>query len=702
MAKKKDFVDLGDKLDRLLEHMVDNANKTKAAQDRATDSAESRREIAESRRLGKDLDNAGTEVKRNAKAALENAGAIVGLTASMATLKGVMGDLKGMNSQVSKSLSQVHLASEGSSRTLARFNDSNTGLVQQIETFGDVVDLGMNNFSDDTLKFATQLKAQGVNQKAVLAAMRNNTQVLGMSENASLELADSLISTAAENGDSIEGLVSALDSMKDAMLDATVALGPKAAENMQKVAAMIGQHNSGLQDAAADFVASFLGGSKGFEKAAALGVKFTGEEDTQEFAAKVSELMGKINDMTAGMKGTGSQFALESLGEGLQLSMADINLAQQLEGVDWATDLVRGMTSQNQADLSKNSIEQSYMNSTAKGQKKGLEVTEGIASVIQRIGSWGNGYFVPMAASLVTIISTLWTLHSSIKALKVATQAMSGGNGMGDMLPGKKGRLGKMFSALTGKMGKFGSKMKYVSNVFGKNFLGMFSGKGSMALLKKSGGILAKGASKILGPATAIVTGVMKANEDGKNWVDGLKRGMTSAAIWGAGALLAPVTGGASLIGAAALDATLGDTISEALPGGQAAPAEAKEKKKRSTAELAKQTKVSMLELGVTKDAGFTSDELARIAENTQKNLEFNEEVRNMTREQLVMKQAELEEQKASPITAITGFLAQNVASMNMLITQNETANEQRSEQIAVSEAANQPATAAFSVGGAM
>ena len=73
----------------------------------------------------------------------------MGLTASMATLKGVLGDLKGMNSQLSKSLAQVHLASEGSSKTLDRFNNSNTGMAQQIATFGDAVDLGMSNFADD-------------------------------------------------------------------------------------------------------------------------------------------------------------------------------------------------------------------------------------------------------------------------------------------------------------------------------------------------------------------------------------------------------------------------------------------------------------------------------------------------------------------------------------------------------------------------
>jgi len=692
MAKKKDFTDLGDKLDKLLEFMVADANKTTKAKGDAEKAAQGRRDSQSREKLGKEIESSERAVKDSVIGVVENTASLVGLTASMASLKGVLGDLKGMNSRVSKSLAQVHLSNEGSSKTLSRFDNSNTGLSQQIEIFGDAVDLGMTRFSDDTLKFATQLKAQGIGQKAVLAAMRSNTQVLGMSETASLELADSLVSTAAENGDSIDGLISALDSMKDAMVKTTVALGPEAAANMQRVAAMIGQHNSGLQDAAANFVSSFLNGTDGMLKAAQLGVQFTGQESTEDFAAKVGQLMDKVADMTAGMKGAGSQPALEGLMAGFKLSYEDLNLVQQMEGVSWATGIVNGMTAQTQADLSKNSSDQSYQNAARNSQKKGLTVMEGIASQIQKIGSWGGGYFVGILASLGFVVGNLIAIKTSIRAL-----AAAGEDSPLDMLP-KKGKMGKMFSGLTSKMGKFGNKMKYASNVFGKNFLSMFGGKGSTTLLKKAGGIIAKGAGKVLGPIAAIATGVMKANEEGKTWVDGLKRGATSMAIWGAGIALAPVTGGASLVGAAALDALAGDRISEALPGGGESVKSKPEK--LTTAQLAKKTTGVMTSMGVTQAAGFSQDELERIAALTQENLRFNEEVKDMTREQLIMKKSELEAKQASPITLFSNFLAQNMIGMNTLITQNEIANEQRADQTGVIANGNQPGYEPIAAGG--
>ena len=109
-------------------------------------------------------------------------------------------------------------------------------------------------------------------------------------------------------------------------------------------------------------------------------------------------------------------------------------------------------------------------------------------------------------------------------------KAARGAKNLFKKIPGVS-KVGKMFSSLGKRMRSFGNKMKYTSKVFGKNLLGMFKGKGSLSLLKKAGGILAKGAGKLLGPLAAVATGVMKANEPGKNWVDGLKRGLTSAAM---------------------------------------------------------------------------------------------------------------------------------------------------------------------------
>ena len=184
--------------------------------------------------------------------------------------------------------------------------------------------------------------------------------------------------------------------------------------------------------------------------------------------------------------------------------------------------------------------------------------------------------------------------------------------------------------------------------------------------------------------------------ETGNVW-DGVKRGLVSAAIYGAGVVLAPATGGASLLVAAALDGMAGDAITKTTLGYST---DGKEEEKQTTKNLAKQTQVSMMELGVTSQAGFTDDQLERIAVNTEKSMALNDEIRNMTEEDLHMKRAQLQEQKATPMTQLSHYFAKSLLSLDTIAQANEVANEQRATQV---DAANNNTGGAtpFSVGGA-
>ena len=722
MAKKSDFVDLGNKLDKLLEFMKDDAQKSsdkKADKDAAESSKKTSRGL---KSVGKGL--------------AETAGSMVGLTASMFTLKGVMGDLKGMNSDVSKSLTQVNLATQGSAKTMARFNDSATGLQQQIGAFADATSMGMTNFGNDTLKFSTQLKAQGINNKAAMGLVRSNTQALGLSEDSSLALVDSLVSTAAENGDSIDGLVTALAGMKEAMLSTTVALGPKAAENAAKVAAMMAQGNSELTEASTKFVSSFLSGAEGFAKAAKFGVIISGNESDVEMAEKFQQLIDGVAGLTGGMKGGGSQNALAAVMKDFNLTMEEINTAQQIGNFE--KTLAVGNTDQRQRDLSKVSLDQSYQNATRNTQLKGLTAVEGAASAVNSLGQMMSGYLIgviAVASLILGVTSSILTLMS----MKSLTNMFKGkGRGLGKFknpLSAKSFARGPLASAAPSRLAQFakspvstmGSSLaksgspwiKSIGNMttaaakwstgvlksitsFSKGILTAtksFGGsilKGAGGLLKGAGGLLkgatkplgllAKGAGKLLGPIAAVVTGVSKGIETG-SWVEGLKRGVTSAVIYGAGVALAPMTGGVSLAAAAALDMALGDSISNAIPGGSGA--KSPEDKKQTTKNLAKQTSASMLELGINKDAGFTEEQLDRIAANTLKNLEFNEEIKTMTGRQLEMTRAKLEEDKAGPMTQLSNYLANNIMAMDRIVAATEIGNEQRADQTGVIESAS-------------
>jgi hypothetical protein len=720
MAKKSDFVNLGDKLDKLLEFMKEDAKKSTEGE-----AAKSKKE--ESKKTSRGLKKVG-------KGLLETAGSMVGLTASMFTLKGVMGDLKGMNSDVSKSLTQVNLATQGSAKTIARFNDSATGLKQQIGAFADATSVGMTNFSNSTLKFSTQLKAQGTDSKTTMGLIRSNTQGLGMSQESSLALADSLVSTAAKNGDSIDGLITAIAGMKEAMISTTVALGPKAAESAQKVAAMMSQTNSELTEASTKFVSSFLSGAEGYAKAAKFGVQITGNESDVEMAAKFQQLIDRVAQLTEGMKGAGSQNALAAVSKDFNLSMEDINLAQQIG--TFSTELTKGNTDQRQRDLSKISLDQSYQNATRNTQAKGLEAVEGAASAVNSLGKMMNGYMIGLIAVAGLILGVVTSILVSMRMKSLTDMFRGKGKGLGKFknpFSTKSFMRGPTAAAAPSRLAQFAKSpvstignslakssspwIKSIGNMttasakwssgvlksvtsfskgiltatksFGGGILKSAGGllKGAGGLLKgasKPLGLLAKGAGKLLGPITAVVTGVSKGIETG-SWVEGLKRGVTSAVIYGAGAALAPMTGGASLVAAAALDMALGDSISDAIPGGSGA--KSPEIKKQTTKNLAKQTSASMLELGLNKDAGFTEEQLDRIASNTLKNLEFNEEVKNMTRETLEMKKSELEENRAGPMTQLSNYLANNIMAMDRILVATEIGNEQRADQTGVIEA---------------
>jgi len=268
--------------------------------------------------------------KRHLKAIRDNGLALVGLSTGMLSLSKIVGDQLNANKTLAESLGKVGKASEGVTAVSERFITGQQGFEQKVKMFADAVEMGMTKFSDDTLRFGMQLKILGVQNKTSFRLMRANTQGLGIAEEASLMLADQLVSTAVRNKDSISGLIDAINGMKDAMIGTTVELGPKAALNAQKIAAMMSQGNSELQESSAKFVKSFLSGSDGYMKAAKMGVQFTGQESTAEMARKFETILEKMSMLQSGKQGAGSQFLFDALERSFGLSREDFNLQTQI------------------------------------------------------------------------------------------------------------------------------------------------------------------------------------------------------------------------------------------------------------------------------------------------------------------------------------------------------------------------------------
>ena len=341
----------------------------------ASDKSDAKREEAETRR--------DKNFKKNTAAIRDNGLALVGLTAGMFNLKSMIGNQLKMNQDLATALGQTGETAKGMSAATDRFLRGQQGAEQMVKVFSDAVDMGMTRFSNDTLQFGAQLKVLGIQNKTSFQLMRANTQALGVSEEASLGLAQDLITTAVKNKDSIAGLINAINSMKDAMVDTAVELGPKAAMNAQKIAAMMSQGNSELQEASAKFVKSFLAGSDGYMKAAKLGVQFTGKESTAEMARKFETILGKIQGLQAGKQGAGSQFFFDAMERSFGLSREDFNLQTQI-GTS-INALKEGNVQQLANESATINLQQTIWNKTEPFQNMLLDLTGNVAKELNKI-----------------------------------------------------------------------------------------------------------------------------------------------------------------------------------------------------------------------------------------------------------------------------------------------------------------------------
>jgi hypothetical protein len=352
------------------------------------------------------LNSNSKSIFKNTLETAKSTAAMVGMTQIVGGLATMLAKSVANNEQLSKNLVQATTAQTRSTDVMKGFAGSMVGMQQALDTFSDSVMLGMSRFSEGALKFSAQLKAQGIDNKGVMMLMRRNVQAFGLGEEATLMLADSLVSTAVANADSVDGLISAINSMKEALTKTAVELGPEAAANAEKIAAMMAQNNTELQTAASKFVTSFLAGSEGFMKAVSVaGVVFTGQESLPEMVAKFEQILTSIGERQAGMQGPGSQFFFDSMERSFKLTREDFLLQQQIGNSINA--LVEGNTNERQERLSEISVTQAWQNATFKIQERMLVIMEGVAKAISFVGDQAAGYMIPILAGLGPMLLTL-------------------------------------------------------------------------------------------------------------------------------------------------------------------------------------------------------------------------------------------------------------------------------------------------------
>ena len=435
--------------------------------------------------------------QKNFQALRDNGLALVGLTAGMFSLTSIIGNQLKMNSDLAKALGQTGSALRGVESATNRFIRGQQGTEQMIKVFSDAVEMGMTNFSDRTLQFGSQLKVLGIQNKTAFKLMRANTQGLGASESASLNLANELFSTAAANKDSMSGLIDAINSMKDAMISTTVELGPKAAMNAQKIAAMMAQGNSELQDSSARFVKSFLAGSDGYMKAAKLGVQFTGQESTAEMARKFETILGKIQGLQEGKQGAGSQFFFDAMEKSFGLSRDDFNLQTQI-GTS-INSLAQGNIQQLSRQSAGINLQQIIWEATEPFQTRLLAVTEEFAVTIKGILDKVTEFNTTLGQNLVPILKGIAIIGGlvGLRGLLFPIRMMWGA------VKGFSSVFVKIFRALNGLGTKLATAMFGVKNAV------MTKATAKLKVGSDVAGAAAKSAVK-KGSATVVHKGLLK------------------------------------------------------------------------------------------------------------------------------------------------------------------------------------------------
>ena len=395
-----------------------------------------------------------------------------GVINGMFRLRGMLGNIKSSNDQLVKSLARAgQLTTQNYNDTLRVFRNNNVGMTQALAAFGDVVSMGMTRFGKDVLLMTGQLKVLGLETKGLLQNVRFNSEVLGMSVDGNRTFAEKMVSSAMRMGTSVDGLVQAVNSMRQATTNVAAELGPTTARNMQVAAAMLGQSTNEGQKMVTDFMTSIMAGPEAFMKAGRLGVTAGVGMSPMEIAQMTVAALGRVRDL-APTTGAGAQHVFAGLEQFNIISREDVVLSR-MRNIN-----IKKLTDSQLKEVTKNvgrmSFEQAWQNALFTVQEFSMKVMIGIADMVGRFGNLIPAISVGMTALgvLSSVIVSIPVILSRIlgtlqfiagkSAISGASSALSNKfSGMvpsfiGPLTPGKEmvrntlGRAGQVMS-LAGK-----------------------------------------------------------------------------------------------------------------------------------------------------------------------------------------------------------------------------------------------------------
>ena len=347
----------------------------------------------------------------------KNSVAVLGLSQGLTSMKGFFSQAARDNTKVVGQLAKFTTASTSTSKQLIdSLNTGYTTLQEGLATQGELIGMGMTDMSKGNKESFIAMKALGVNLAGVTSITRFNQEALGISADASTELSKSLIETAIKNGTSMEALVSAVESMRGALIKTSVELGPEMSMKVQNVVARMTQNNSDLAGAAASFVTSLVSGEEGFFKAAKLGIMFNRGDSEDQLVAKIEEAARRMNQMSAGAQGgVAFQRFEDAFGITRENFMVAKRLGTNIEQMRRA-DVKTQAEQLKQLDAGRQIEVNSFML-----QAKGVDFMQGVAAATAPLQM-----YVPAALAILGTIATMTTTMAMKDAITGESTSLRG------------------------------------------------------------------------------------------------------------------------------------------------------------------------------------------------------------------------------------------------------------------------------------
>lgn len=319
---------------------------------------------------------------RTLKALKSNTTALLGLNSSMFSLRGVIGNLQKSNNTLAEIQGQTARVFESNTAMLKNFDQTMLGLEGRVEVLSNAMTLGITGFTKESFNLAANLKQLGVDFKKAQRLQRFNVQVLGQSEVATNSLIDTLVSTAAANGDSIDGLITALQKVEAKFVDISAQIGPAFAANVQKAIVALAPGQTALQDSLAQFATSLFANEEGFMKLLLLtGETVKGQESVAELQAIIIRALEEVAPL-----GQLGPIVTSRLGEAFGTNSADIVLAQQLPAMrDAITQSAQLNTEQLANETTRLSLDKAFQAATVGIQESMLHALQEIAKFTAKL-----------------------------------------------------------------------------------------------------------------------------------------------------------------------------------------------------------------------------------------------------------------------------------------------------------------------------